>query len=175
MRQPRFWLICLALAGLMGGGVARADELSEVQRLHAAGQIDQAIQRAEKFLAAKPKDAQMRFAVGVMLAETRRSAEAMAAFERLVEDYPELPEPYNNLATLKAAAGDYEGAKASLDQALRANPNLALAHENMGDVQLMLAMRAYGRVLQLDPANNTVPAKLVLLRQLLKVPARATP
>lgn len=175
MRQPRFWLICLALAGLMGCGVVRADELAEVQRLHTAGQTDLAMQRAEKYLAAKPKDAQMRFAVGVMLAETRRNAEAMAAFERLVEDYPEMPEPYNNLATLKAAAGDYEGAKASLDQALRANPNLALAQENMGDVQLMLAMRAYGRVLQIDPSNNSVPAKLALLRQLLKVPARAAP
>lgn len=175
MRHPRFWLICLVLAGLMGCGVARADELAEVQRLHAAGQTDQAMQRAEKYLAAKPKDAQMRFAVGVMLAETHRSVEAASAFERLVEDYPELPEPYNNLATLKAAAGDYEGAKASLDQALRANPNLALAHENMGDVQLMLAMRAYGRVLQIEPSNNSVPAKLALLRQLLKVPARATP
>jgi tetratricopeptide (TPR) repeat protein len=175
MRQPHIWLICLALAGLMGCGVARADELAEVQRLHAAGQTDQAMQRAEKYLAAKPKDAQMRFAVGVMLAESRRGAEAMSAFERLVEDYPELPEPYNNLATLKAASGDYEGAKASLDQALRANPNLALAHENMGDVQLMLAMRAYGRVLQLDPSNSSVPAKLALLRQLLKVPARVAP
>jgi tetratricopeptide (TPR) repeat protein len=175
MRQPRFWLICLAFAGLMGCGVARADELAEVQRLHAAGETEQAMQRAEKFLAARPKDAQMRFAVGVMLAETHRSAEAMTAFERLVEDYPELPEPYNNLATLKAAAGDYEGAKASLDQALRANPNLALAHENMGDVQIMLAMRAYGRALQLEPSSNSVPAKLALLRQLLKLPIRATP
>jgi tetratricopeptide (TPR) repeat protein len=175
MRQPRFWLICLALAGLMGCGVARADELAEVQRLHAAGQTDQALQRAEKYLAGKPKDAQMRFAVGVMLVETHRSAEAMTMFERLIEDYPELPEPYNNLATLKAAAGDYEGAKASLDQALRANPSLALAQENMGDVQVMLAMRSYGRVLQLEPNNNSVPAKLALLRQLIKVPAGAAP
>jgi Flp pilus assembly protein TadD len=175
MRHPRFWLICLALAGLTGRGVAQADELAEVQRLHAADQTEQAMQRAEKFLAARPKDAQMRFTVGVMLAETRRSAEATTVFERLVEDYPELPEPYNNLATLKAAAGDYDGAKASLDQALRANPGLAMAHENMGDVQLMLAMRSYARALQLEPSNTSVPAKLVLLRQLLKAPVRTAP
>jgi Tfp pilus assembly protein PilF len=127
------------------------------------------------YLVAKPKDAPMRFAVGVMLAETRRAAEATTVFERLVEDYPELPEPYNNLATLKASAGDFEGAKASLDQALRANPSLAMAHENMGDVQVMLAMRSYARALQLEPNNGTVPAKLALVRQLLQAPARPAP
>ena len=96
-------------------------------------------------------------------------------FERLIADYPELPEPYNNLAALKAAAGDYDGAKAALDQALRANPAMATAHENLGDVQVMLALRAYARALQLDPANATLPAKLTLVKQLLRPLARTTP
>ena len=36
-------------------------------------------------------------------------------------------------------------------------------------------MRSYARALQLEPDNATVPAKLALVRQLLKAPARATP
>jgi Flp pilus assembly protein TadD len=175
MRLFRSRLFCIALAGPLACGAVRADEASEVQHLHTAGQTEQALQRAEKFLASKPKDAQMRFLVGVLLAESRRPTEAAAVFERLVEDFPELPEPYNNLASLKAAAGDFDGAKSSLDQALRANPAMATAHENMGDVQVMLAMRSYARALQLEPNNPTVPAKLALVRQLLRSPERAKP
>lgn len=171
MSLLRFWLLCLLLAA----GVARADELAEVQRLHAIGQTAEALQRADKHLASHPKDAGMRFLTGVMLAELQRPAEASAVFERMIADYPELPEPYNNLAALKAAAGDYDGAKAALDQALRANPSMATAHENLGDVQVMLAMRAYARALQLDPVSTTLPAKLAMVRQLLRPLARPTP
>lgn len=168
-------LRCLLLGLVLAAGAARGDELAQVQRLHAIGQTGEALQRAEKHVAANPKDAGMRFLVGVMLAETQRAPEATTVFERLIADYPELPEPYNNLAALKAAAGDYDGAKAALDQALRANPAMATAHENLGDVQVMLALRAYARALQLDPANATLPAKLTLVKQLLRPLARTTP
>jgi Flp pilus assembly protein TadD len=110
----------------------------------------------------------MRFQLGVMLADTGAAAEARRIFEQLVEDYPELPEPHNNLAALKAAAGDIEGARASLDQALRANPALSTAHENMGDVQIMLALRSYARAQQLDPASTSLQTKLAMVRQLLQ-------
>lgn len=164
MRLLRSCLVVLLLAA----AAVRADELKEIQRLHAAGQTADALERARKQVAASPKDAAMRFQMGVMLAETAQAAEAREVFERLVQDYPELPEPYNNLAALKAAAGDYEGAKASLDQALRANPSLATAHENLGDIQVMLALRSYARALQLDPTGAALPGKLALLRQLLQ-------
>ena len=164
MRFLRSWLLCLAF--VLGG--AHAAELDEVRRLHATGQTSPAIALARRHIEAQPKDAAMRFQLGVMLAETGHEGEARELFERLVQDYPELPEPYNNLAALKASAGDYDGAKAALDQALRANPSLATAHENLGDVQLMLALRAYARARELDPASTTVQAKLALVRQLLQ-------
>ncbi len=160
------------LALLLASGSVMADELKEVQRLHAGGQTAEALERARKQIAASPKDAAMRFQLGVMLAESGKPQEAREVFERLVQDYPELPEPHNNLAALKAASGDYEGAKASLDQALRANPQLATAHENLGDIQVMLAVRSYARALQLDPSAIAVPGKLALLRQLLQTAPR---
>ena len=175
MRSLPSWLLRVACVALLWCGVARADEVAEVQRLHAAGQTAEALQRAEKHLAAQPKDAPMRFVHGVLLAESGRSAEAAVVFERLIEDYPELPEPYNNLAALQAAAGEYDRAKALLDQALRANPGFAAAHENLGDVLSMLALRSYARAAQLEPANTTAPAKLALVRSLLAGPARAAP
>ena len=180
--MPRLNLptICIALfVGLMACPATRADELSDVQRLHYAGQTTAAMQRADQFLTTKPKDPQMRFLKGVMLSDNKLDAQAIAQFQKLTEDYPDLAEPYNNLAALYAAAGDYAKARATLEQALRTNPGYATAHENLGDVHAALASQSYARALQLEPKNVTVPPKLALVRELFKrrdvgAPAPAT-
>ena len=180
--MPRWNLptICIALfVGLMACPATRADELSDVQRLHYAGQTAAAMQRADQFLTTKPKDPQMRFLKGVMLSDNKLDAQAIAQFQKLTEDYPDLAEPYNNLAALYAAAGDYAKARATLEQALRTNPGYATAHENLGDVHAALASQSYARALQLEPKNVTVPPKLALVRELFKrrdvgAPAPAT-
>ena len=156
------------LMGLLVCAATRADELSDVQRLHYAGQTAAAMQRADQFLAAHPKDPQMRFLKGVMLSDGKFDARAIEQFQKLTEDYPDLAEPYNNLATLYAAGGDYAKARATLEQALRTNPSYATAHENLGDVHAALASQSYARALQLDPKNVTVPPKLALVRELFK-------
>ena len=169
--MPRLNLptICIALfVGLMACPATRADELSDVQRLHYAGQTTAAMQRADQFLTTKPKDPQMRFLKGVMLSDNKLDAQAIAQFQKLTEDYPDLAEPYNNLAALYAAAGDYAKARATLEQALRTNPGYATAHENLGDVHAALASQSYARALQLEPKNVTVPPKLALVRELFK-------
>lgn len=147
---------------------ARADELADVQRLHNAGQSAEAMQRAEQFLAARPKDAQMRFMKGVMLSDARRQADAVEVFEKLTEDYPDLAEPYNNLAALYATAGDFLKARVTLEQALRNNPGYATAHENLGDVYVALAGQSYQRALKFNPTNTTAVPKLALARELIK-------
>jgi len=158
----------LVLLGLISSFTARADELSDVQRLHYSGQTAAAMLRADQFLTTRPKDPQMRFLKGVMLSDSRLDAQAITQFEKLTEDYPDLAEPYNNLAALHAAAGDFAKARAALEQALRTNPGYATAHENLGDVYAALAGQSYARALQLEPNNVTVPPKLVLVRELYK-------
>jgi tetratricopeptide (TPR) repeat protein len=59
---------------------------------------------------------------GLILTEQNKSAEAINIFTKLTDDYPELPEPYNNLAVLYAASGQYDKARASLEMAIRTNP-----------------------------------------------------
>ena len=169
MPRLNFLPVCLALLmGLMVCAATRADELSDVQRLHYAGQTAAAMQRADQFLASHSKDPQMRFLKGVMLSDGKFDAQAIEQFQKLTEDYPDLAEPYNNLATLYAAGGDYAKARATLEQALRTNPSYATAHENLGDVHAALASQSYARALQLDPKNVTVPPKLALVRELFK-------
>ncbi|KQW36428.1 tetratricopeptide repeat protein [Rhizobacter sp. Root404] len=151
---------------------ARADELADVQRLYYAGQAATAMQRVDQALATNPRDPQMRFLKGVMLTDAKRNMEAIAVFQKLSDEFPDLPEPYNNLAALYAAQGDYAKARAALEQALRMNPNYATAHENLGDVYAALAAQSYARAQKLDPANATVAPKLALVRDLYK---RAAP
>ena len=166
-------LLVLALLAL-SCGMARADEFASnladefanVGRLHAAGETAIAIGRAERHLAANPKDATMRFQLGVMLADSRRTAQAIDVFTQLSQDHPDLPEPYNNLAALFASTGDYDKARSALELALRNQPGYAAAHENLGDIYIALAGRAYARVLELEPSNITVAPKLALVRQL---------
>jgi len=142
--------------------------IAEVHRLHYAGQTAAALAKADAHLASKPNDAQMRFLKGVILAEVQRSSEAIAIFQKLVDDYPDLAEPYNNLAALYAAGGDYARARITLEQAVRANPSYATAHENLGDVYAALASQSYARAQKLEPANGALESKLALMRELFK-------
>lgn len=167
---PRTLLLVACLWPALAPG---ADDRAEIVRLQGGGQPEAALQRADALLARQPRDPQVRFLRGVLLGELQRRDEAVDVFERLVEDYPELPEPYNNLATLHASAGDYDKARQALEQALRANPAFALAHQNLGDVHAALAERAYARALQLDPSNAGLAPRLALVRQLLASPERA--
>ena len=159
-------LLCLLLVARTGAAWA-ADEPSEVARLHASGQTVAALQRADDYLATHPRDPQMRFAKAVILGDTGRGPEATAMLEKLTEDYPDLPEPHNNLAVLHAAAGRYAQARRELEQALRLDPGYATAHENLGDVQLALARESYANALRLSPSRPGVSAKIARVTALL--------
>jgi len=147
---------------------ASADEASDINAMFRAGQTTEALARLDKLLEARPKDAPLRFLKGVLLSDSQRRSDAAAVFQQLSVDYPELPEPYNNLAVIYAAQGDYDKARAALEAALRAQPGYAVAHQNLGDVYVQLARQSYSQALKLDPSNTTLAPKLALLRELTK-------
>ncbi|OGC01678.1 MAG: hypothetical protein A3G82_21995, partial [Burkholderiales bacterium RIFCSPLOWO2_12_FULL_67_210] len=134
--------------------MAQSDDYAEVNRLMRAGQFSEALTKADQHLANKPRDAQMRFLKGVIQTESGKPTDAIATFSKLTEDYPELPEPYNNLAVLYAGQSQFDKARAALEMAIRTNPSYATAHENLGDVYAKLASQAYSKALQLDSGNT---------------------
>ena len=146
---------------------ALADEAAEAGKLYKSGQLNEALKKAESILSQNPKDAQMRFLKGIIYAEQNKSAEAINIFTKLTDDYPTLPEPYNNLAVLYASSGQYLKASAALEMAIRTNPTYGTAHENLGDVYAKLASQAYDKALQLDSANSTAKLKLNLVKNLI--------
>lgn len=151
---------------------ARADELQDISKLYKQGQLDKAMERLDSFLNSRPKDAQGpkiaqgRFLKGLILAEQGKNTEAIQVFTRLTEEYPELPEPYNNLAVLYASQGQYDKARHALEMAINTHPSYATAHENLGDIYAKMASQAYDKALQLDKSNVTAQTKLALVKEL---------
>jgi Flp pilus assembly protein TadD len=170
------WLqACAALALAIASGAASADDIQDASQMLRSGQHQQALERVNKVLAAKPRDAQARFLKGLILTEQGNTKEAIPIFQKLTEDYPDLPEPYNNLAVIFAAQGQYDKARASLEQSIRTHPSYATAYENLGDVYSKLASQAYDKALQLDSSNSAAQNKLALVRELVGGAPRGTP
>ena len=163
----------LALLAALISPAAYADEYSDVNALVRAGKTSEALTKADQYLATKPRDPQMRFLKGVIQTEAGRPAEAIATFTQITQDYPELPEPYNNLAVLYAGQSQFDKARAALEMAIRTNPSYATAHENLGDVYAKLASQAYSKALQLDSSNTSLQPKLTLIRTLFAPDSRA--
>jgi tetratricopeptide (TPR) repeat protein len=152
-------LLCLSLPAV-------ADDVQDANKLFKQGQYAPALDKVNSFLASKPKDAQARFLKGLILTEQGKASDAIKVFAVLTDDYPELPEPYNNLAVLYAGQGQYEKAKIALEMAIRTHPSYATAHENLGDIYAKMASQAYDRALQLDRSNTETQTKLAMIKDL---------
>jgi tetratricopeptide (TPR) repeat protein len=146
---------------------ASADALQDIGKLVKQGQHAQALEQVDKYLAGKPKDAQGRFLKGIILTEMNKANDAIAVFTKLTEEFPELPEPYNNLAVIYAQQKQFDKAKQALEMAIRTHPSYATAHENLGDIYARLASQAYDKALQIDSSNSSAQAKLALIRDLM--------
>ncbi len=158
--------VALLLTGLLLNSAANADELQDATQLFKQGQQSQALSKINSYLSGKPKDAQGRFLKGLILTEQNKTADAIKIFSDLTQDYPELPEPYNNLAVLYASQGQYDKARSALEMAIRTHPSYATAHENLGDIYAKMASQAYNRALQLDSSNTTTQTKLAMIQDL---------
>ena len=157
----------LTLTALLGTSVAQADEYGDIQKLLRAGKPADALARTDQLLSAKPRDPQLRFLRGVALTQAGKQDQAIAVFTKLTQDYPELPEPYNNLAVLYAGQNQFDKARSALEMAIRTNPSYATAHENLGDVYARLASTAYNKALQVDSTQTaSVQPKLEMIQGL---------
>jgi len=156
---------------------AAADNYDDASRLFKQGNHAAALEKIEAAITANPRDARARFLKGVILTEQNKPNDAIKVFTALTDDYPELPEPYNNLAVLYAQQGQYDKARKSLEMAIRTHPSYAIAHENLGDVYAKMASEAYDKALQLDRGNAAAQTKLAMIKDLFSssvVPGKGT-
>ena len=168
---PPFTHLALALL-LLCAAQARADDAADIRALLARGDPAGALQRAESATAANPRDAQIRFLHGVVLMDLGHDAQALALFTQLGQEYPELPDPLNNIALLHARAGQLDLARQALQAALRNDPGHRTARANLGQVYLMLAVQAWELAAAAAPADAALLRKLEGARTMLAAQAR---
>jgi tetratricopeptide (TPR) repeat protein len=149
-------------------------ELVEASRLIGVKQYAPALAKIDAVLASDAKNPQARFLKGVVQTDEAQTDAAIATFQALTEDYPELPEPYNNLAVIWAQQGEYDKARRALELALTTRPDYPIAHENLGDIYARLASVEYDRAVVLDKTNKSAQAKLALVRELFAVAPSST-
>lgn len=151
-----------------------ANEVDEVQKLMQKGAYKEALAQTDLALANQPRDANLRFLKGVLLAQLDRKPEATAVFTALTQDYPQLGEPYNNLGVLLAGAGELDRAREVLQRAVQVAPGYATAHENLGDLYARLSAQSYEKAAQLDGNNAKARNKLSMARELSNAAASSS-
>jgi tetratricopeptide (TPR) repeat protein len=174
MVSCRFWFRILGTAVLAFGCSVSAlsQDLGQIDYWLRHGDAARALAGVDHFLSEHPKDARAQFLKGVILTEQKKPQEAIKVYTELNYQYPDLAEPYNNLAVLHAAQGEYDKARSALEMAIRVKPDYATAHENLGDIYARMAAEAYNKATKLDGGNKTAPVKLKRVTELLPGPPR---
>ncbi|MBS7350895.1 MAG: tetratricopeptide repeat protein, partial [Comamonas sp.] len=174
--KPNFFPSARSLCSLLVAAAfctiasAQAADSSEITQLLKQNQPAQALARIDSLLTFSPKDPQLHFLKGVAQAMSDKTQEAINTFTQLTQEYPDLPEPYNNLAVLYANQNQLDKSRQALEQAIRTNPSYSTAHENLGDIYAKMASQAYNKALQLEGSNaNSLKPKLSLIHDLFSV------
>ena len=149
--------------------------MDKAERAAAGKRYDEAISGYDRVLAANPRNAQARFERAWAMAKAGREDEAIQAFAEMAQDFPELPEPHNNLALLYAKRGDLKRAEAELLLATEVKPGFAIGYTNLGDVYRRLAEEAYAEALRRNPGDTRAGTALRQLRPAANATNPASP
>lgn len=161
-----FLTVCTCLSLI---GPVRADIYSDVNALVQNGQWHKAQTLAEGRLQTIPSDPQMRLLLSRIQTGVGQTQAAMDTLRALTLSYPELPEPYNNLAVLLVRENRLAEALQALQTAVQVRPDYGLALENLGDTHLALAIEAYAKALK-SAQGPRIQNKKMAAEQVLKTP-----
>lgn len=138
--------------------------LEEIRALADRRNLDAAWEEIQRFLEENPDHIEGRLLSGVFSIWRGETDRAADVFRKLVDDRPDLAEPYNNLAAVYASKKRYQEAEDALKQAISANPSYGIAWENLGDVRIERASLSYQRAGKLyafeGRSNIEVEAKM---------------
>ena len=163
MSHTRRTLAAFAMTAAFASPAAGLDtDLERALSLAADNRDAQARAVLDPLLVSEGHDPTVRLLHGVLRARERRVNEAIDTFEGLLRDHPEMPEPYNNLAVLRAVQGQLEEARRTLLAGIDLRPDLATAHANLATVYTHMALHASARAKELgyreDPPSRRARA-----------------
>jgi hypothetical protein len=162
-------IITAASVALVLPSHAKGVTPNDIVSAHHSGRAQQALTMIDQYLTTNPRDPDMLLLKGVILAERNNRKEAERIFRRLIDDFPFLPEPYNNLAVLYAQGGQVEKAKVVLEMAIKTNASYATAFENLSNIYARLASESYSKALNIDARKLGLQPKLRLINQVISI------
>jgi tetratricopeptide (TPR) repeat protein len=131
----------------------------QVSKLLKEKKYKEALVEIDANIKKNPRNVQLNFLRGRTLVSLGQLEQARLEFVSITEKYPELPEPYNNLAVLYASSGKLEAARENLEMALKLAPSDAIAMQNLADVYTRLAAGHYKKAYELNRRLSDAPRK----------------
>ncbi len=163
-------LYTLALVGsliiLSSAKILAESNINEIKLLLKKGSYNAAETLVNNQIQDNLNNPELLFYRGIIENNLGENNKAIDTFRELTERFPELPEPFNNLAVLYAEKGQFRLAKEILEQAIKTNPSYLTAHINLGDIYTKMASEAYNKALEIDKTNNVAITKLSMITQL---------
>ena len=138
---------------------------SDVEKLVKARKFEDAIDLINSQLKKTPRNVQLRFVKARVQIEMRQFNQAKKTLIEITQQFPELPEPYNNLAAISANEGNWIEARDYLELALKLRPSYAIASANLGEIYIRLGAQAYenaAKNTQLNQGQYTRRSKALL-------------
>jgi tetratricopeptide (TPR) repeat protein len=114
-----------------------------VEKLIKARKYQDAVTQINADLKNTPRNVQLRFVKARLQIEMRQFDQAKKTLIEITQQFPELPEPYNNLAAIAANQGQWIEARDYLELALKLRPSYAIASANLGEIYIRLGAQAY--------------------------------
>lgn len=124
---------------------------NRIKKLIDDGNYDQALETIKKRYIQRKQQNEIGEDVQLMFLEARahsdsgNNEEAIKIYQNMTVLYPELPEPWNNLANEYLKLGRTKMAEQALQTAIAIDPNYAQAIFNLGLVQLALAHESFAQ------------------------------
>jgi predicted Zn-dependent protease len=146
---------------------------SDIEKLVKAKKYPEAIELINQRLQKTPGNVQLRYVKARLQIEMRQWGAAKKSLVEITQQFPELPEPYNNLAALAANQGNWIEARDYLELALKLRPSYTVASANLGEVYIRLATQAYENAAKdalLNQRQYTNRAKALM--EILKPPKK---
>ena len=144
------------------------DQYSDAVDARAAkGDYEGALDIIAKALAKNPKSVQLRFQRCVVLEKSGDTEAARRELNQFTAMYPEIPEPYNNLAAIESSAGNLDKAEELLKTALRLRPAFRNARINLANLYLVRALTNYKEA-QEQKAEPALAERISTLSRLIE-------
>ena len=150
-------LLCFGSGLTWANGSAEIEELIRNKQWPLAQQKLQLAIKQTAQTPATPLSPQFRFMSSQILAGQGQLTQAIQELQALIQEFPELPEPYNNLGVLYAAQGQYDAALTAFTSAIQARPNYKIAHQNLGDLYTAMAQQAFSRAKDVKEGSGLLP------------------